>query len=177
MRRFSCLRPDAAVDVAKKRRVRTEFISILIYTYIYGRRVPTSSPKTEYTNIPKIQEPPQNFRRQKRDVRQYHSEDPQILDCATEVSDRVPHRTTYRQNNSWMVHEFQQSGCLCAAKRTGRPGPWALLICSFLPCLSWLLRSRVRKSRRDLWITLYKLYRTRTPPFNVASCAFPAKTM
>ena len=25
-----------------------------------------------------------------------------------------------------------------------------LLICSFLPCLSWLLRSRVRKFRRDL---------------------------
>ena len=25
-----------------------------------------------------------------------------------------------------------------------------LLICSFVPCLSWLLRSRVRKSRRDL---------------------------
>ena len=40
-------------------------------------------------------------------------------DCATEVSDHVPHRTTYRQNNSWIVHEFQQSGCLCAAKRTG----------------------------------------------------------
>ena len=30
-----------------------------------------------------------------------------------------------------------------------------LLICSFLPCLSWLLRSGVRKSRRDLWVTLY----------------------
>ena len=30
-----------------------------------------------------------------------------------------------------------------------------LLICSFLPCLSWLLRSRVRKSRRDLSITVY----------------------
>ena len=30
-----------------------------------------------------------------------------------------------------------------------------LLICSFLPCLPWLLRSRVRKSRRDLWIALY----------------------
>ena len=30
-----------------------------------------------------------------------------------------------------------------------------LLICSFLPCVSWLLRSRVRKSRRDLCITLY----------------------
>ena len=28
-----------------------------------------------------------------------------------------------------------------------------LLICSFLPCLYWLLRSRVRKSRRDLRIT------------------------
>ena len=32
-----------------------------------------------------------------------------------------------------------------------------LLICFFLPCLSWLLRSGVRKSRRDLWITLYLL--------------------
>ena len=30
-----------------------------------------------------------------------------------------------------------------------------LLICSFLRCLSWLLCSRVRKFRRDLWITLY----------------------
>ena len=37
-----------------------------------------------------------------------------------------------------------------------------LLICSFLPCLSWLLRSRVRKSRRYLWITLY--YQSRTSP-------------
>ena len=34
-----------------------------------------------------------------------------------------------------------------------------ILICSFLPCLSWLLRSRVRKSRRDLWITLYYVAR------------------
>jgi len=88
--------------------------------------------------------------------------------------------------------KFQQSGCLCTAKRTGHPGPSAetvervretfvrspqksprvhisstckvgqklgvylsLLIRSFLLCLSWLLRSRVRKSRRDLWITLY----------------------
>ena len=31
----------------------------------------------------------------------------------------------------------------------------SLLIRSFLPCLSWLLRNRVQKSRRDLWITLY----------------------
>ena len=30
-----------------------------------------------------------------------------------------------------------------------------LLICSFLPYLSWLLRSRVPKSRRDLQTTLY----------------------
>ena len=29
------------------------------------------------------------------------------------------------------------------------------LICFFLPCLSWLLRSQFSKSRRDLWITLY----------------------
>ena len=33
-----------------------------------------------------------------------------------------------------------------------------LLICSFLPCLSWLLRSRVWRSRRDLWITLYIIF-------------------
>ena len=88
---------------------------------------------------------------------------------------------------------YQQSGCLCAAKRRGRPGPSAnsktqnaflftvhaifrhdnplavepastprplvqkkireilyLFICPFLSCLSWLLRSRVRKFRRDL---------------------------
>jgi len=31
----------------------------------------------------------------------------------------------------------------------------SLSICSFLLCLSWLLRSRVWKSRRDLWITLF----------------------
>jgi len=29
------------------------------------------------------------------------------------------------------------------------------LICFFLPCLSWLLRSQFSKSWRDLWITLY----------------------
>ena len=29
------------------------------------------------------------------------------------------------------------------------------LICFFLPCLFWLLRSQFSKSRRDLWITLY----------------------
>src|SRR5215467_7939095 len=42
---------------------------------------------------------------------------------------------------------------------TSTPRPWHkkklgeilyLLICSFLPCLSWLLCSRVRESRRDL---------------------------
>ena len=27
-------------------------------------------------------------------------------DCATEVSDHVPHRTTYGQNNSWVVNEI-----------------------------------------------------------------------
>ena len=35
-----------------------------------------------------------------------------------------------------------------------------LLICSFLPCLSWLLHSRVRKFWRDLWITLYCRWKT-----------------
>ena len=153
-----------------------------------------------------------------------------------EISDHVPHRTTYRQNNSWMVHEFQQSGCLFVSQRTSsqsagihipfmncfvcrwfcvvhdpksplhshnwlsfgkfqdterflihcerhfssrlppavEPGSTTrplvqkklgeilcLLICSFLPCLSWLLRSRVRNSRRDLLITLYVMTGTR----------------
>ena len=38
-----------------------------------------------------------------------------------------------------------------------------LLIC-FLPCLSWLLRIRVRKSGKDLWIALYitRWYMVRT---------------
>ena len=33
-----------------------------------------------------------------------------------------------------------------------------LLICSFLPRLSWLLRSRVRKSRRDFMLFCHFLY-------------------
>ena len=33
-----------------------------------------------------------------------------------------------------------------------------LLICSFLPRLSWLWRSRIQKSRRDLGITLYNIH-------------------
>jgi hypothetical protein len=33
-----------------------------------------------------------------------------------------------------------------------------LLICSFLLCLSWFLRSRVRNFRRDLWITPYSFF-------------------
>jgi len=42
------------------------------------------------------------------------------------------------------------------------------LICSFLPCLSWLLCSRVRKSRRDLWITLYiRIYLWCTDPWTL----------
>ena len=89
--------------------------------------------------------------------------------------------------------KFHQSGCLFAAKRSGRSGPSAEivervreafvrspqkwprvhisssckvgqkvgeilypLICFFPPCLSWLLSSQHSKSRRDLWITLYR---------------------
>ena len=33
--------------------------------------------------------------------------------------------------------------------------PLQVLDMSFLMCLSWLLRNRFRKFRRDLWITLY----------------------
>ena len=52
-----------------------------------------------------------------------------------------------------------------------------LMICSFLPCLSWLLRSRVRKSRRDLWITLYNscvlsCYNAPMDIFRIGLCKF-----
>ena len=50
--------------------------------------------------------------------------------------------------------------------RCCRPSAVYLLICSFLPCLSWLLRSRVRKSRRDLGITLYVYITYFTRPEN-----------
>ena len=47
-----------------------------------------------------------------------------------------------------------------------------LLICSFLPCLSWLLRSRERKSRRDLWITLYNFAFAESGKALCWSCSF-----
>ena len=58
-----------------------------------------------------------------------------------------------------------------------------LLICSFLPCLSWLLRSRLRKSRRDLWITLYmswyfsQIYEKFNFQVITNWCSFTCKTM
>ena len=62
------------------------------------------------------------------------------------------------------VHAIFRHDYSLAVKPASTPRPlvqkrlWEilyLLICSFLSCLSWLLRSRVRKFRRDLWITLY----------------------
>jgi len=61
------------------------------------------------------------------------------------------------------VHAIFRHGSPLAVEPASTPRPlvqkqlWEilyLLICSFLLCLSWLLRSRVRKFRRDLWITL-----------------------
>jgi len=51
----------------------------------------------------------------------------------------------------------RHQGCTC---RVGQKlgVSLSMLICSFLLWLYWLLRSRVRKSRRDLWITLYCNY-------------------
>jgi hypothetical protein len=62
-----------------------------------------------------------------------------------------------------------------------------LLICSFLLCLSWLLRSRVRNFRRDLWITLYfgrlaglltlfSFYSFRAPVSNISFLVVPTYT-
>ena len=47
-----------------------------------------------------------------------------------------------------MAHEFQQSGCLCAAKRTGRPDLWARTACSFrraqtVTLLEFMCHSRI----------------------------------
>ena len=65
-----------------------------------------------------------------------------LIHCARHFSSRLP-----------------PSGGTCKyAKARSTKKLWEilyLLICSFLPCLSWLLRSWVWKFRRDLWITLY----------------------
>ena len=106
-----------------------------------------------------------------------------------EVLDHVPHRTTYRQNNSWVVHEIPAEwlSVCCETKRpagaisrdcracarnicqepsevdissTCKVGQklgvsLPLLTCSPSAWPSRLLYLRGRKSRRDLWITLY----------------------
>jgi len=65
-----------------------------------------------------------------------------LIHCARHFSSRLP-----------------PSGGTCKyAKAPSTKKIWEILyilICSFLPCLYWLLRNRVRKFRRDLWITLY----------------------
>ena len=64
------------------------------------------------------------------------------------------------------VHAIFRHDYPLAVEHASRPRPIVqkklreilyLLMCSFLPCLSWLLRSRVRKFRRDLWRTLYMI--------------------
>ena len=64
------------------------------------------------------------------------------------------------------VHAIFHHNYPLAVEPTSTPRPlvpkklWEilyLLIWSFLPCMSWLLRNWVRKFRRDLWITLYNL--------------------
>jgi len=73
------------------------------------------------------------------------------------------------------VHAIFRQGYLLAVEPASTPRPlvqkklWEilyLLICSFLPLMSWLLRSRVRKFRRDLWITLYNIPSKRDPHNN-----------
>ena len=110
-------------------------------------------------------------------------------DGATKVSDHVQHRTTYGQNNSWVVHEIpaewlpvrcetkRPAGAIdrecraCARNVCQEPSEvnisstckvghklgvsLPLLTCFPLAWPSWLLYRRGRKSRRDLWITLY----------------------
>ena len=110
-------------------------------------------------------------------------------DGATEVSVYVPHRTTYGQNNSWVVHEIpaewlpvrcetkRPAGAIgrdcraCARNVCQEPSEvnisstckvgqklgvsLPLLTCSPSTWPSRLLYRRGRKSRRDLWITLY----------------------
>ena len=52
------------------------------------------------------------------------------------------------------------SGGTCKCAKAPSTEFLYLLICSFLPFLSWLLRNRVRKSRKELWITLYIIVNT-----------------
>ena len=71
----------------------------------------------------------------------------------------------FQDTERFLIHcaLLPPSGGTCKyAKAPSKKKLWEilyLLICSFLPCLSWLLRSRVRKFRRDLWITLYNILR------------------
>jgi hypothetical protein len=64
------------------------------------------------------------------------------------------------------VHAMFRHDCPLAVKPASRPRSLVhtkknlekfstFWYATFLLCLSWLLRSRVRKFRRDLWITLY----------------------
>jgi hypothetical protein len=67
------------------------------------------------------------------------------------------------------VHAMFRHDCPLAIKPASTPRRpvhkkklWEILylfICSFLLCLSWLLRSGVRNFRRDLWINLCNSYR------------------
>jgi len=64
-----------------------------------------------------------------------------------------PVYSMFRHNCLLAVKSASTTWCLVHKKKLGEI--LYLLICSFLLCLSWLLRSQVRKFWRDLWITLY----------------------
>ena len=69
-----------------------------------------------------------------------------LIPCPHHVSSRLPP---------------SDETCKYATARSTQKRTWRdslLLICSFLLCLSWLLHSRVRKFRRELWITVCFMY-------------------
>ena len=96
----------------------------------------------------------------------------QVLDMSTlgDAADvKLAILANYKAQNASLspVHAMFRHDCPIAVKPASTPRRLLdqkkkklgeilyLLICSFLLCLSWLLRSRFRKFRRDLRITLY----------------------
>jgi len=93
----------------------------------------------------------------------------QMLDMSNigDAADVNPTNSKTQNALFFLVHAMFRHDCPIAVKPASTPQRLVkkklgdilyLLIWPFLLCLSWLLRSRVRNFRRDLWITLYFLW-------------------
>ena len=84
------------------------------------------------------------------------------LDCATTKTDTAERSVATRVAGTGLTSAASPRVHISSTCKVGQKlgEILYLLICFFLPCLSWLLRSRVRKSGRNLWITLCFIHKT-----------------